>query len=184
MPARLTCAKLDGVTLEVRTASELLSERSGERAARRAQRDDPVLRVIWRELMERGGPVALEAVAAGIPHLAPTLVRERLVALDAADLIGLRDDRVQLAYPFTAAPNAYQVILPGGRAAYACCAIDALGVAPMLGLPVTVRSRCHQSRAPLAFDVDPVEGPRDAPPGILIWIEQGQSGGDRRSGFL
>jgi hypothetical protein len=170
--------------VETRTAAELLSERSAERVARRAQRDDPVLRVIWREFVECGGPVAIGAVAAGTPGLPPGLVHERLVTLDAADLIRLGDDRVQLAYPFTAAPNAYQVILPGGRAAYACCAIDALGVAPMLGRPVTVRSRCHRSAAPLVFDVDPVEGPRTAPPGILTWIERGQSGGDRRSGFL
>jgi Alkylmercury lyase len=184
-PGRLRCAKLDGVTVEIRTAAELLAaERSGEWAARRAQRDDPVLRAIWREFVERGGPVALEAVAAGVPGLAPDGVRDRAAALDEADLIGLTGDRVGLAYPFTASPNAYQVTLPGGRARYACCAIDALGVAPMLGTPVTVRSRCHRSAAPLVFDVDPVGGPRDAPPGVLTWIERGQSGGDRRSGFL
>jgi hypothetical protein len=170
--------------VETRTAAELLTERSGERVARRAQRDDPVLRVVWREFVERGGPVTLEAVTAGIPHFTPARVWERLVALDAVDLIGLENDRVQLAYPFTAVPNAYEVILPDRRSVCACCAIDALGVAPMLGRPVTVRSRCHQSRAPLVFDVDPVEGPRAAPPGIVTWIERGQSGGDRRSGFL
>jgi hypothetical protein len=172
------------VIVETRTAAALLGERSGERAARRAQRDDPVLRVIWRALIERGRPVALEDVAAGVPGFTPAQVGERVAALDAADLVGLRDGRVQLAYPFTAAPNAYQIILPGGRATHACCAIDALGVAPMLGLPVTVRSRCHQSGAPLVFDVDPVEGPRAAPPGVLTWIERGETGGDRRSGFL
>ena len=119
-----------------------------------------------------------------MPGLAPDGVRDRAAALDEADLIGLTGDRVGLAYPFTASPSAYQVTLPGGRARYACCAIDALGVAPMLGTPVTVRSRCHRSAAPLVFDVDPVGGPRDSPPGVLTWIERGQSGGDRRSGFL
>ena len=174
------------MTVEIRTAAELLTaERSGEWAARRAQRDDdPVLRAIWREFVERGGPVALEAVAARVPGLAPDVARDRAAALDAADLIGLAGDRVQLAYPFTARPTAYQVILGGGHARYTCCAIDALGVAPMLGMPVTVRSRCHRSAAPLVFDVDPAAGPRDATPGILTWIERGQPGGDRRSGFL
>jgi hypothetical protein len=176
---------LEGVTVEIRTAAELLTaERSGEWAVRRAQRDDPLLRAIWREFVERGGPVALEAVAVGVPGLTPDAARDRAAALDAADLIGLTGDRVGLAYPFTARPNAYQVILGGGRACYACCAIDALGVAPMLGMPVTVRSRCHWSDAPLVFDVDPVEGPRDALPDILTWIQRDPSGGDRRSGFL
>jgi hypothetical protein len=183
-PGRRTCAKLDGVTVEVRTAAELLTERSGEWAARRAQRDDPLLRAIWREFVERGGPVALEGVAARVPGLAPDVARDRAAALDAADLIGLAGDRVRLAYPFTASPTPYQVILRGGRVCHACCAIDALGVAPMLGTPVTVRSRCHRSAAPLVFDVDPAAGPRDATPGILTWIERGQPDGDRRSGFL
>jgi hypothetical protein len=172
------------VIVEIWTAAAILSERSGERAARRARRDDPVLRVIWRALVECGGPIALEDVAAGVPGLTPALVRERVAALDATDLIGVRDGRVEIAYPFTAIPNVYQVILPGGRARYACCAIDALGVAPMLGLPVAIRSQCHQSDAPLVFDVDSVEGPRSAPPGVLTWIERGETGGDRRSGFL
>jgi hypothetical protein len=114
----------------------------------------------------------------------PDAARERAAALDAADLIGLSGDRVQVAYPFTASPTAFQVILRGGRACYACCAIDALGVAPMLGTPVTVRSRCHRSAEPLVFDVGPVAGPREATPGILTWIERGQLGGERRSGFL
>ncbi len=182
---RRTCAKLGGVTVEIRTAAEFLAaNRSVERAARRAQRDDPLLRAIWREFVEHEGPVTLEAAAVGVPGLTPDGARARAVGLDAADLIGLAGDRVELAYPFTASPNAYQVTLPGGRARYACCAIDALGVAPMLGVAVAVRSRCHWSQAPLTFDVDPAAGPRDAPPGILTWIERGLSGGDRRSGFL
>jgi hypothetical protein len=173
------------VTVDIRTAAELLAaERAAEWAARRAQRDDPLLRAIWREFVDRGGPVALEAAAAGVPGLVPDAVRGRAAALDAADLIGLDGDAVRVAYPFTATPNEYRVILPGGRVRYACCAIDALGVAPMLGMPVTVSSRCHWSRAPMVFDVDPAAGPRGAPPGALPWIERGQGGGDRRSGFL
>ena len=105
-------------------------------------------------------------------------------ALDAADLIGLDAAAVRLAYPFTADPNDFEVVLPGGRSRHACCAIDALGVAPMLGARVTVKSRCHWSGVTLVFDVDPLAGPCRAPPGSLAWVEQGQWGGDRLSGFL
>jgi hypothetical protein len=171
--------------VEIGTAAELLTpERTAAWAARRAQRDDPLLRAIWREFVEHGGPVMLEAAAASVPGLTPDVVRARAAALDAADLIGLDGDAVRLAYPFTAGPNAFAMILPGGRTGYACCAIDALGVAPMLGTSVTLRTRCHWSGAPLAFDVDPAAGPRGAPPGVLTWIERGQWGGDRLSGFL
>jgi hypothetical protein len=170
------------VIVEIRTAAELLAvDGTAAWTARRAKRDDTLLRAIWREFVEYGGPVTLEVAAAGVPGLTPDGARVRAAALDAADLIGLSGERVEVAYPFTARPNAYQVTLPGGRARYACCAIDALGVAPMVGAAVVVRSRCHRSQAPLAFGVDPVDGPRGAPPGILTWIERGQSGGDRRS---
>ena len=171
--------------VEIRTAAEILTpERAEEWAARRAQRDDPLLRAIWRQFVERGGPVALDAVAAALPGLGPEALRTRAAALDAADLIGLDGDRVTLAYPFTAGPNEFEVVLPGGLARYACCAIDGLGVAPMVGTRVTLRSRCHRSGTPLVFDVDPVTGPRHPPPGSLTWVERGRWGGDRLSGFL
>ena len=171
--------------VEIRTAAEVLTpERAAEWAVRRTQRDDPLLRAIWRQFIDVGGPVTLSAASAALPDVAPEILRARAAALDTADLIGLEGDRVQLAYPFTAGPNEFEVILPGGRARYACCAIDALDVAPMVGLPVTLRSRCHRSGTSLVFDVDPVTGPRRAPPGSFTWVERGRWGGDRLSGFL
>jgi Alkylmercury lyase len=173
------------MTVEILTAADILtSDRAAEWAARRARRDDPLLRAIWRGFVERGGPVVLEDVAAALPDVGPTAVRAAAAALDAADLIGLDGGRVRLAYPFTAEPTDFEVVLPGGRSRHACCAIDTLGVAPMLAEPVMVRSRCHRSGAPLHFEVHPVGGPRGAPPGTLAWVEQGRWGGDRRSGFL
>jgi hypothetical protein len=173
------------MTVEILTAADILtSDRAAEWAARRARRDDPLLRALWLGFVERGGPVVLEDVAAALPHVGATAVRVAAAALDAADLIGLDGGRVRLAYPFTAEPTDFEVVLPGGRSRHACCAIDALGVAPMLAEPVMVRSRCHRSGAPLHFEVHPVGGPRGAPPGTLAWVEQGRWGGDRRSGFL
>jgi hypothetical protein len=171
--------------VEIRTAAEVLTlERTRAWAARRAQRDDPVLRAVWREFAERGGPVTLESLSRALPGLSADVLQARLTALDAADLIGMDAGVVRLAYPFTADPNDFEVVLPGHRSRYACCAIDALGMAPMLGAPVTVRSRCHWSGAALIFDVDPVTGPRGEPRGSLAWVEEGRWGGDRLSGFL
>jgi hypothetical protein len=173
------------VTVEIRTADEVLAlEEAAGWAARRAQRDDPVLRAIWRLFAEHGGPVAREQVIATLPDLTPDAIDGRMTALDAADLVGLGAGGVRLAYPFTADPNDFEVVLPGGRSRYACCAIDALGVAPMLDVAVTVKSRCRGSGAALVFGVDPVAGPREAPPGSLVWVERGGQGGDRLSGFL
>ena len=173
------------MSVEIRTAAEILTpDRAGAWEARRAQRDDPVLRAIWRAFVDTGGPVSLEAVSRVLRELTVDVLRTRASALDGADLIGLEGERVVLAYPFTAEPNDFEVILPGGRRRFACCAIDALGVAPMLGAPVTVRSRCHRSGDPLVLDVDPEAGPLGAPAGIVAWVERGRWGGDRLSGFL
>jgi hypothetical protein len=173
------------VKVEIRTAAEMFAhEHDAEWAARRRQRDDPVLREIWRQFVERGGPVALESLRAALPELGPEAVRARAVALDDVDLIGLDGEAILLAYPFTTGPNAFEVVVPRKGVRHACCAIDALGVAPMLETAVTVRSRCHWSGETLAFDVDPVAGPGPASPGILVWVERGQWEGERRSGFL
>ena len=73
------------MSVEIRTAAEILTpERAEEWAARRAQRDDPLLRALWREFVEAGGPVRLEATSRALPGLALETLRVRATALDAA----------------------------------------------------------------------------------------------------
>lgn len=63
------------------------------------------------------------------------------------DAIRLDDDgRVRAAYPFSGVPTAHNVTIEGGPSAYAMCAIDALGMADMLGRNIVITS------------VDPVSG--------------------------
>ena len=45
---------------------------------------------------------------------------------------------IRAAYPFSPVPTPIQVTWAGGPAAYAMCAIDALGMSAMLGRPVTI----------------------------------------------
>jgi hypothetical protein len=59
--------------------------------------------------------------------------------------------------------------LGDGRVRYACCAIDALGLAPMLGAALTVRGICHGSGLPLVFEVTP-EGPAPEAAGVMVWV--------------
>ena len=111
-------AKLGGVTVEIRTAAEILTaDRAAEWAARRAQRDDPLLRAIWRGSSSSAGRSRWKTWPQHCRTLPRPIVRARAAALDAADLIGLDGDLVRLAYPFTAEPNDFEVILPGGRIA-------------------------------------------------------------------
>jgi hypothetical protein len=88
--------------------------------------------------------------------------------LDARDLVYVQDGRVVLAYPWSGTPTAFVLRLTGGRQRWACCAIDALGIAAMLGEPVQVESRCHHCAESLRLDVTP-EGPV-GDGGVMAWV--------------
>ncbi|HKA69666.1 MAG TPA: alkylmercury lyase family protein [Actinomycetes bacterium] len=57
--------------------------------------------------------------------------------------------RIRAAYPFSGRPTAYRVEIAGGPTVYAMCAIDALGIAAMLGADVTVTSAEPGSGEPI-----------------------------------
>ena len=59
------------------------------------------------------------------------------------------------------------------------CAIDALGIAPMLGQRVRVRSRCHHCGEPLELEVDPAGSGLEAE-GVMVWVGK-QGDGERRA---
>jgi hypothetical protein len=63
-----------------------------------------------------------------------TLAREDLVHLDSAG-------EISVAYPFSGRPTAHRVRFLDGHEAYAMCAIDALGIAPMFSQPIEIASR-------------------------------------------
>ena len=62
-----------------------------------------------------------------------TLAGEDLVHLD-------HEGEIAVAYPFSGLPTAHIVRFPSGHEAYAMCALDALGIAPMFRQPITVSS--------------------------------------------
>ncbi|MEV4898117.1 organomercurial lyase [Nonomuraea sp. NPDC055795] len=67
---------------------------------------------------------------------------QALTELHEADFLRL-DDRgaIHAAYPFSTTPTAHEIHIDGGPRAYAMCAIDALGIAAMLGRDVRIESR-------------------------------------------
>ena len=119
-------------------------------------------RAALREILDR-------LVADGVPIPVGTLRGAGAVAeLDERDLIYVSEGRVVLAYPWSGTPTAFVAELDGGRERWACCAIDALGLAPMLGRPVTVRSRCHHCDEPIALRIEPA-GPAGGD-GVMAWV--------------
>jgi len=143
---------------EIKTAAALIGlPTPATWAARREARQNPVLHAVWQAFLDRGGPVARRGDA-----------RDALLALDAEDLLVVDGDVVPVAYPFTTRPNAFAVEVARGVERYACCAIDALGLAPMLGRSVVVRTACHHCGEPFTIDVAP-DGPRSMPE-AMVWV--------------
>jgi len=79
------------------------------------------------------------------------LTREDLVHVDAGGW-------PLVAYPFSARPRGHRVLIDGHRWVDAMCAIDALGIAPMLRLPVEIHSRDPLSGAEIRVRLDPSDG--------------------------
>ena len=159
------------MALEIKTAAELIAlDPEGRGAARRAARETPVLRRVLRAFVEGAGFVRVDTVVAAFPRQSPESVLAALARLDEDDLVRIVAGRVDLAYPFSAGTTAFVAELGNERGArYICCAIDALGVAPMLGQPVRIRSRCHHCAGPIELWVDP-SGPGPDAKGLMVWV--------------
>ena len=162
--------------LAIKTAEEFKTLDSLERqATRRAARETPLVQQILRLFVVRGGPIPIDDIVA-FSDVSAATIHDTLVALDDTDIIRVRDGHVDIAYPFSARPTPFVVHAPGGHERYTCCAMDALGIAPMLDQPVHIRSRCHHCGMALDFSVGP-SGPGPDAQGIMLWI--GKRGDDR-----
>jgi hypothetical protein len=156
--------------LVIATAEELKALSPLERqAARRAAREKPLPRLILRTFLDRGGPIPVEDIVSALPQAAPEATRDALATLEDEDLIRIRAGQIDVAYPFSAAPTPFLVRFPGGRDRYACCATDALGVAPMVGEPIEITSQCHHCGDALTFPVTP-QGPEPESDGVMVWF--------------
>lgn len=170
------------MALEIKTATELVAlDQEGRQAARRAARETELLRRVFRAFLDRTDAVQVEEVVAAFPDQPPGKVLEALATLDKDDLLRISAGRLDIAYPFSTSPTSFVVELGDGRGEhYACCAIDALGLAPMLGQPVRIRSRCHHCAMPLELSVDP-SGPGPDAAGMMVWVGK-RAEEERRAG--
>jgi hypothetical protein len=156
--------------LMIMTADELSATAPFEaQAARREARRQPLVRRILRTFLERGGPIPVDEIIAGSPDGQPHALQGALVALDDDDLIRIRGGQIDIAYPFSAAPTAFSLRLSGGQERYACCALDALGIAPMVGDTIEIASQCHHCGAALHFSATP-DGPGPEADGVMVWF--------------
>ena len=167
--------------LVILTADELKALTPLERqAARREARQRPLVQLILRTFLQRGGPIPVEDIVAGSPGSRAGAVHAALVALDDDDLIRVRAGQIDIAYPFSGAPTPFRLRLSGAGERYACCATDALGIAPMVGEPVEITSSCHHCGEPLKFTATP-HGVGRVAEGVMVWF--GKRGDEQCKAF-
>jgi len=92
-----------------------------------------------------GAPDSLSGVSAQQFGQHLSLLIERGIA------VGDAQGRLTGAYPFTAEARIHKIDCTLG-AARAMCAFDALAISPMLGVPVTIHSRCRVSDEPIHIE--------------------------------
>jgi hypothetical protein len=89
------------------------------------------------------------------------LAREDLVHTDASG-------RPVVAYPFSARARGHRVLVGGRHRIQAMCAIDALGIAPMLERSIEIVSRDPRSNGEIWVRLDPAEGAWWEPAGAVV----------------
>lgn len=125
-----------------------------------------VARHCFRALLAGGA-----ARAATIPEalgLDPARVASALAALRRRGSLAVDEaGAVTVARGLSAPPTPHRLAV-SGAVAYACCAVDAIGIPAALFLDARIESRCHECGAPLAV-VMRAGAVAQAPPSIVIW---------------
>lgn len=88
-------------------------------------------------------------------HAAPFDVGEVLAELATSDFLCVdQAGDITAAYPFSTRPTRHRVRLADNAAAFAMCAIDALGMSAMTGRPVAIESADPSTGQPITVNVD------------------------------
>jgi Alkylmercury lyase len=111
-----------------------------------------VHQAVLRSFAAAGNPPNLEVLdGAAAPfdssHVLSELAEDDYLCLDQAG-------QITAAYPFSAAATPHKVQISGGASVYSMCAIDALGIAGMLGASVLIKSADPSTGEPIAVAVD------------------------------
>jgi hypothetical protein len=111
-----------------------------------------VHQAVLRSFVHTGAAPGLPGLAR---HAAPFEVSQVLAELADGDFLCLdRAGQITAAYPFSAVPTRHQMRISGGPAVFAMCAIDALGVSAMTGVPVVIESADPATGEPVTVNVD------------------------------
>ena len=138
-------------------AAAIPRERTGgQRTAALAAPERQLYRWILRQFAAEGRP-SLEVTAAAAAAAGADL-NQAIETFRRLDLVHLAHGQIAVAYPFSGRPTAHRVSIDGRPEVYAMCAIDALGIAAMLELPIEVFSRDPVSGGEVWVRIDPGDG--------------------------
>jgi hypothetical protein len=114
----------------------------------------PAARVLHRLLLETFAGTGRAPTRSDLERKA----RDGVAALSELverDVVALDDQgEIRAAYPFSPSPTRHRVTWEGGMGVYAMCAIDALGMSAMLGIPVTIASTEPGTGRAMTVEVD------------------------------
>lgn len=145
------------------------------------------LRAVQRQVLRSFATTGRAPTASGLAETAArygTTAGEVLAGLHAGDFVQLGPGGgIRAAYPFSAAPTPHVVRIAGGPRVHAMCAIDALGVAAMLGTGVTITSADPRTGEPVTITVQAgAETAAWQPRAAVVFYGQRTSSGPGGSG--
>jgi hypothetical protein len=107
---------------------------------------------VLRSFVHTGAAPGISSLA---EHAAPFDVSAVLAGLADGDFLCLdHAGQIVAAYPFSALPTRHRVRISGHATVFAMCAIDAVGVSAMVGLPVAIESADPSTGEPVTVHVD------------------------------
>ncbi len=128
-------------------------------------------RTLLRLILTTGRQPGLKALASRL-EASESTVAKLLSALERKGFLvrDHRSNKITAAYPLSTRPTQHQVMLKDqGQRRYALCAIDALGVGPLLGASVVARSQCPHCGRSIRVHVEGNQIAAVEPPGTVVW---------------
>lgn len=111
-----------------------------------------VHQAVLRSFVHTGAAPGISSLAR---YAAPHAVAQVLGELADGDFLCLdHAGQITAAYPFSALPTRHRARIAGHATVFAMCAIDALGISAMTGLPVVVESADPSTGEPITVEVD------------------------------
>jgi hypothetical protein len=126
-----------------------------------------VHQAVLRSFVQSGAAPGLAGLAG---RATPSGAAEVLAELADGDFLCLdQAGQITAAYPFSAVPTRHRVRISGNATVFAMCAIDALGVSAMTGLPVVIESSDPSTGEPITVHVDRADATWD-PATAVVYV--------------